>query len=335
MTGGMEMRELGATGLDVSRIGLGMAALGRPGYMVLGHAEDLANGTSVDAMRARAHEVLDAAWALGIRYVDAARSYGRAEEFVASWLAARGLAPGEMVVGSKWGYAYTAGWRVDAEVHEVKEHTPEQLARQSAESLALLGRHLRLYQIHSATLETGVLENAGVIAGLARLKEDGLRIGLSLTGARQADTLRRAMDIRVDGVRLFDAVQATWNVLEPSAGTALGEARAAGMGVIVKEALANGRLTVRSTSPAHANDLAVLRAEAERLGTTIDALALAAALTQPWADVVLSGAATVEHLRSNAAALGVTLDAEARDQLGALAWDPDAYWDERSRLPWT
>jgi len=329
------MRELGGTGVEVSRLGLGMAALGRPGYMVLGHAEDLAGGTAVDAMRARAHEVLDAAWSLGVRYVDAARSYGRAEAFVASWLSERGLAPGEMVVGSKWGYAYTAGWRVDAEVHEVKAHTPEQLARQSAESLALLGSHLRLYQIHSATLDTGVLENAGVIAGLARLKEDGLRIGLSLTGARQADTLRRAMEVHVDDERLFDAVQATWNVLEPSAGLALRDARAAGMGVIVKEALANGRLTSRNTSAAHAGDLAVLRAEAERLDTTIDALALAAALAQPWADVVLSGAATVAHLRSNAAALDVKLDGEAFDRLSTLAWNPDAYWDERSRLPWT
>ena len=37
----MELRELGKTGLMVSRIGLGMAALGRPGYINLGHAEDL------------------------------------------------------------------------------------------------------------------------------------------------------------------------------------------------------------------------------------------------------------------------------------------------------
>lgn len=331
----MEPRELGRTGLAVSRLGLGMAALGRPGYMVLGHGDDLAGGTAVDAMRARAHAVLDAAWALGVRYVDAARSYGRAEAFVASWLAARGIAPGGVTVGSKWGYAYTAGWRVDAAVHEVKEHTPEQLARQSAESRELLGSHLRLYQIHSATLETGVLENAGVVAGLARLKGDGMRIGLSLTGARQADTLRRALEVRVDGERLFDAVQATWNVLEPSAGPALRDARAEGMGVVVKEALANGRLTARNTAPAHAAELAVLRAEAGRLGATVDALALAAALARPWADVVLSGAATVPQLQSNAAALAVELDEPARERLAALAIDADAYWDERSRLPWT
>ncbi|HEX9938344.1 MAG TPA: aldo/keto reductase [Longimicrobium sp.] len=331
----METRELGRTGLKVTRIGLGMAALGRPGYMVLGHAHDLAGRTSVDEMRGRAHTVLDAARELGIRYVDCARSYGRAEEFVATWLDARGISPGEMVVGSKWGYEYTAGWRTDAEVHEVKHHTPEQLARQSAESLALLGAHLRLYQIHSATLDSGVLDNAGVIAGLARLKAEGVAIGLSLTGARQADTLRRAMEVRVDGEPLFGAVQATWNVLEPSAGPALAEAHAAGLGVIVKEALANGRLTSRNDDPACARDMEVLRAQTARLGTTLDALAIAAVLAEPWVDVVLSGATTVEQLRSNTAALWVAWDDEARTRLAPLARDPAAYWDERSRLPWT
>jgi aryl-alcohol dehydrogenase-like predicted oxidoreductase len=45
------------------------------------------------------------------RYFDAARSYGRAEEFLGGWLAARGIAPQEVVVGSKWGYVYTANWQ--------------------------------------------------------------------------------------------------------------------------------------------------------------------------------------------------------------------------------
>jgi aryl-alcohol dehydrogenase-like predicted oxidoreductase len=331
----MEECELGRTGLRVTRIGLGMAALGRPGYMVLGHDEDMASGTSVDAMRSRAHAVLDAARAVGIRYVDCARSYGRAEEFVATWLDARGLRPDEMIVGSKWGYEYTAGWQVNAEVHEVKKHTPEQLARQQAESLALLGPHLRLYQIHSATLDSGVLSNAGVIDGLARLKARGIAIGLSLTGPRQADTLRRAMDVRVDGEPLFGVAQATWNVLEPSAAPALADAHAAGMGVIVKEALANGRLTPRNHDPSYARETEILRTHAARLGTTPDALAIAAVLAQPWADVVLSGAATPDHLRANAAALAVTLDDEARAELASIARPPDAYWDERSRLPWT
>ncbi|MEW5929060.1 MAG: aldo/keto reductase [Gemmatimonadota bacterium] len=331
----MRTRELGGTGLTVTPLGLGMAALGRPGYMTLGHAEDLGRDRSVEAMRAHAHRVLDAAWDAGIRYFDAARSYGRAEEFLARWLEARGIAPGAAAVGSKWGYAYTAGWRADAAVHEVKEHSAAQLRRQWAESRALLGPRLGLYQIHSATLETGVLDDAEVVDELARLRDGGLHVGLSVTGPRQADTLRRALEVARGGSRVFAAVQATWNLLEPSAGGALAEARAAGMGVIVKEALANGRLTERNADPAHAAKLAALRSEAERLGTTVDALALAAALARPWADVVLSGAATAEQLRSNAAALDVAWDAEAETRLAELAEEPEAFWAERGRLAWT
>ena len=49
---------------------------------------------------------------------------------------------------------------------------------------------------------------------------------------------------------LFDAVQATWNLLEPSATDALTRAHAAGLTVIVKEAVANGRLTDIGDQPA-------------------------------------------------------------------------------------
>ena len=330
----MEQRQLGGTGLAVSRLGLGLAALGRPGYINLRHADDLAGGTSVEEMEARAHRVLDAAWAAGVRYFDAARSYGRAEEFLASWLRSRAIAPEQAAIGSKWGYTYTAGWRVHAEVHEVKEHSAAVLARQAAESRALLGAHLGLYQIHSATRESGVLENREVIAGLGRLKAEGVAIGLSLTGPAQADTLRRALEVEWEGARLFDAVQATWNLLEPSAGPALAEAHAAGLGVIVKEALSNGRLTERNTDPHYAPKLAVLRREADRLGASIDALALAAVLARPWADVVLSGAAAEDHLASNLAALDVAWDDETGDRLRGIAQDAESYWSERSRLPW-
>ena len=48
---------------------------------------------------------------------------------------------------------------MDAEVHEVKDHSLAALARQAAESRELLGDHLDLYQVHSATLDSGVLED--------------------------------------------------------------------------------------------------------------------------------------------------------------------------------
>lgn len=330
----LEQRTLGRSGLRVTRIGLGLAALGRPGYINLGHAEDLNREYDVEAMQARTHAVLDAAWDGGVRYFDAARSYGRAEQFLAAWLAARGIAPEEVTVGSKWGYTYTAGWRVDADKHEVKEHSLDVLRRQRAESDALLGAHLDLYQIHSATLDSGVLTDRAVLAQLATYRATGLAIGLTLSGAGQADTLRRALDVRVDGAPLFDAVQATWNLLEPSVGPALAEAHAAGMGVIVKEALANGRLTSQNEDPAFASKRARLEHWAAAHGVGIDVLALAAALAQPWADVVLSGAATVEHVRSNLRAAQVTLEPDALDDLADLAEPPEVYWETRSRLPW-
>ena len=330
----MEVRPLGRTGLVVSRIGVGLAALGRPGYINIGHADDLERAYDVAAMQLHTHAVLDAAWAAGVRYFDVARSYGRAEEFLAHWLAARRIAPQAVVVGSKWGYTYTAGWQVRAEQHEVKEHSATVLRRQIGESRTLLGDQLDLYQVHSATMESGVLENPPVLEALARLRASGLAIGLTLSGPQQAATLDKAMQVRVGNEPLFDVVQATWNLLEPSAGPALQAAHAAGMGVIVKEALANGRLTARNHDPAFAAHLRLFDALAAQRSTTVDALALAAVLAQPWVDVVLAGAATVEHLRSNLAATRVQWDAGVAERVASLAEHPDEYWAKRGQLAW-
>ncbi|MDP8924065.1 MAG: aldo/keto reductase [Chloroflexota bacterium] len=327
----MELRPLGTTGLAVSPIGLGLAALGRPGYITLGRDRDLGPARGVDALRARAHEVLDAAWAAGVRYVDVARSYGRAEEFVASWLRTRGCRPGELTVGSKWGYTYTADWRIDAETHEVKDHSPATFRRQFAESRSIIGDWLRLYQVHSATLESGILDDRTALAELATLRDAGIVVGLTLSGPGQADTVRRALEVVVEGVNPFRCVQATWNLLEPSVGPALEEAHRAGWGVIVKEAVANGRLTPRG----EAGRREPLRTIAAERGASTDAVAIAAALARPWADVVLSGAATVDQLHHNLRALELRLEPAELDALAALAEAPPVYWATRGRLAWT
>jgi aryl-alcohol dehydrogenase-like predicted oxidoreductase len=317
------MRALGRSSLEVTPIGLGLAALGRPGYINLGHASDLGGRLDVEAMRAGAHMVLDAAYDAGVRYFDAARSYGLAEEFLGTWLATRfSSRPADVTVGSKWGYRYTAGWRVDVEVHEVKDLTLENLRAQFRESSAELGPDLALYQIHSATLESGVLEDRAVLDELARLRAGGLAIGLSTSGPMQRQTIRRA--IETGG---FDVVQATWNLMERSAGPALAEAHAGGLGVIVKEALANGLLSDRGNSEP-------LPELAAGLGVCADAVALAAALAQPWADVVLSGASTVEMLHCNLRALSLSLDGDRLARLDGLVLEPDAYWAQRSALVW-
>jgi aryl-alcohol dehydrogenase-like predicted oxidoreductase len=291
----------------VSPIGLGLAALGRPAYITTDREHDIGGDRSVEAIERRCHRMLDAAYACGIRYVDAARSYGLAEAFLANWLNARQLPDDALTVGSKWGYEYVGAWRMDAPIHEVKDLSFEALRKQRAESGALLGARLRLYQIHSATLESGVLDDRRVLGELARLRSEGLAIGLTATGPTQADVIRRAMGVQVDGVNPFQTVQATWNLLETSAGPALADAHDCGWGVILKEVLANGRLGDRTE------------------------LAFAAAVSQPWVDVVLSGAVTTDQLQDNMRALDSS--APAGDWL-SMAKPPEAYWNERRMLKW-
>jgi aryl-alcohol dehydrogenase-like predicted oxidoreductase len=285
-------------------------------------------------MEEHAHAVLDDAWRSGVRYFDAARSYGRAEVFLANWLRTRMIAPGTVTVGSKWGYTYTAGWQVQADRHEVKDHGLATLQRQLAESRELLGDHLALYQIHSATLESGVLDDRAVHEELVRLRSTGVKIGLTLSGPAQAKTLLRALDITIGNDRLFDCVQATWNLLERSAGEALDTAHNAGLGVIVKEALANGRLTSRNDDPTFAPRRQLLEEIAQSYHTTIDVLALAAVLTQPFADTVLSGATTAPQLQSNLAALDVELVGDIAERVDPLIETPQEYWSVRGNLTW-
>lgn len=307
----------------MSQIGLGLAAIGRPAYINIGRDSDLGADRSVETLRREAWELLDAALAAGVRWIDAARSYGLAEEFLAGWLADRSIAPGTLTISSKWGYAYVGDWRMDAEVHERKQLDADQLRRQLAESRSLLGDRLDMYAIHSATVESGVLEDAAVLSILAELRASGVRVGLSTTGPAQAATIDRAVELGA-----FDAVQSTWNLHERSAGDALARAKAAGMTVLIKEGVANGRLTAHAAPPA-------LAAAAADLATTPDAVALAAIFARPWVDVVLSGAVSPAMLRENLAASSVEWSGELEERLAGLVEDPDDYWKTRSELAWS
>ena len=322
----MPFARLATATTPTCHIGLGLAAVGRPGYINLGREQDLGENRSVETLRRRTHELLDAAYAQGVRYFDAARSYGRSEEFLADWLNVRPDVD-DIVVGSKWGYTYTAGWSTDAETHEVKDHTVQTYERQRAETADLLGDRLDLYQIHSVTPDSPALTDKELHARLAEAAAQGTTIGFSTSGPAQADAIRAALAVTVDGEPLFRTVQSTYNALETSAGPALAEAHEAGLTVIVKEGMANGRL-----AGPHAPE--AVRAVAAETSLGCDAVALALILRQPWAGVVLSGAATVNQLASNLHAAVVDLDGDQLARLATLVEEPRAYWETRGRLPW-
>lgn len=85
---------LGRGPQDTPRLGLGLAALGRSSKQTQ---------KDVESMQQHCWAMLDEAWALGVHYFDAARSYGLAEEFLTGWLQLRGVPADSVVVGSKWG----------------------------------------------------------------------------------------------------------------------------------------------------------------------------------------------------------------------------------------
>ena len=233
----------------MSVIGLGTAAIGRPQYINIRQTAN--DHPSLEEFRKRARRVLDDAYDLGVRYFDTAPGYGFAEALMIEWLA--GKEDADIELATKWGYTYVADFNPEAKQHEIKEHSLDKLREQWRQSEQLLP-YLTTYQIHSATFATGVLENQDVLEQLAFLKSEcQLLVGITTTGADQLAVLRRALEVTVDGIELFDVFQATYNILDQSIAAVAGELAIRQKRLVVKEALANGRLFPNERYPNHRN----------------------------------------------------------------------------------
>lgn len=307
----------------IQKIGLGLAALGRPIYLTAGRSDALGapEDRSIEAMRTRTFEVLDAAWQLGVRFLDLARSYGHAEGFLGAWLASHPERRTQLTVSSKWGYEYVAAWDPRAQVHERKEHSLAMLQKQLPETRSALGGAPDLYLAHSVTPESPALSDPTLLARLRAVADEGIQVGLTTSGPHQAQSIETALALPSSP---FSAVQATWNILERSAEGSLAAAADHGWTVIVKEAMANGRL-----APGGMREVDRLAIAA---GTTSDSFAIGAALAQDWAHVVLSGAVTAAQLESNWNARSLNVDLADLDRLAIPA---ERYWAERAELTWS
>lgn len=314
----------------MAEIGLGTAAIGRPLYINIKDGRDV-KPFDIEEFRKDGEALLDFAYANGIRVLDTAPGYGMAEKLVLEWLIKRDIT--DVVVASKWGYTYVANFSATAVVHEVKEHSITKLNEQWATTQKLLPS-LGLYQIHSATLDTQVLNNKEILKRLFELKKThGIYIGLSTTGVHQLEVLQVALEVEVEDEPLFDSFQVTYNVFEQSI-AGLVEA-AFGRKIVVKEALANGRVFPNEEKyPHYALHYKLLTQLSKKYNVGVDAIALRFCMDSIASHTVLSGASTVTQLSQNLKANDFKLTEEDYTKLTAMKVKPEKYWSERKRLEW-
>ena len=278
-----------------STLGLGLRALGGPAYINLGHGDDVDDAT-VDGMERAAHAVLDRAF--GAACAGSTRP---------APTASRGV-PGELAAGAAGSAATTSGSaRMGLRLHGRLAGGRRRRTRSRsspAHSCAASGPRAGAVRPVAAALPDP-LGHAGErragrprgARGLDEVRAAGVRIGLSVTGTGQAATIDGAL-----AAGGFDAVQATWNLHERSAEAALARAATPGW-----------RSTSRRRWPTAGSPRAARRRPCARPrgggGRPPTRWRFAAALAQPWATVVLSGASTVAQLESNLAGAG------------ACAWD--------------
>lgn len=314
-----------------TQIGLGMAAIGRPEYINI--RTTINNDKTENAFRENAFELLDYAYQQGIRYFDTAPSYGKGELFLSEWHNQRNFP--DVRIGTKWGYTYVADWQLgfDGE-HEIKEHSVSKLIEQWAVSQQRFS-NIAYYQIHSATFESGVLDNPAVLNHLMELKQRyALKIGLTTTGHNQSQVIEKALSLVIDNKKVFDSIQITYNIFEQSTFETILKAQQKGITIIIKEALANGRVFTNQHYPQYANSYEVLTALAQKYHVGVDAIALRFVIDSITPDYVLSGASNQNQLTKNLKALHFKLSPSEIKTLQNLAVSPDVYWSERKQLTW-
>ncbi|MDP5082463.1 MAG: aldo/keto reductase [Winogradskyella sp.] len=314
-----------------TKIGLGLAALGRPDYINIRAEHGI--DKSVDSFKTNAFMVLDESYSLGIRDFDVAPSYGLGEKFLHDWNTSRHHS--DIRLSTKFGYTYVANWELGfSGKHEIKEHSIAKLNAQWGVSKALLP-NLKIYQIHSATLDSGVLNNKDVLSGLHELKQKHqLKIGISSSGTAQEKIIEEAQKVVFDDGELFDSYQVTFNIFEQSCLEILRQLLDNGKTVIIKEALANGRVFKNNDFAEYKETYSYLEKLSKKYNVGSDAIAIRFVIDVLDPTLVLSGGANILQIKENLKALDFELELDEIAKLKSFAVSPSFYWKERSNLEW-
>jgi len=317
--------------MSMTKIGLGLAALGRPEYINI--RDGNTPNKSQEAFMENAFSVLNFAYKQGIRYFDTAPSYGKGEQFLINWNSK--YQHKDVTLSTKWGYTYVADWKLGFNgAHEVKEHSLDKLIEQWQISKKLLPA-IKIYQVHSATFESGILENKDVLKRLYELKiQTGLQIGITTSGSHQSKIIEAALKIKIENEDLFDSYQVTYNILEQSTHAILTHLLQLRKTVIIKEALANGRIFKNEKFHHYQKLYKTLDSLAKRHNVGTDAVALRFVMDNLEPTYLLSGASSKEQIEQNIKAQNFKLEKEELKVLKSFKIDSHEYWEERNKLSW-
>ncbi len=275
----MEKVPFGDTGIEVSRLGIGLAEIGNELRF-----ED------VETVKSLLGHALDS----GINFLDTSACYGISEELIGQAIPER---RSEYTLATKAGHV-TGGYDGEPWTYEtISASVDRSLQRMRTD-------HVDLVQLH--TCDKSVLEQGDAIRALQDARDAGKTRLIGYSGDNE--NAHWAVDSGI-----FDTLQTSFNLVEQSARTTglLDKADKAGLGVIVKRPIANGSwLAIRTGRPkeqlrayAHpyydrASQVASL---GEIEGEPDDAMLTSFGFTfaHPQVDVVIAGTKNPSHLASN------------------------------------
>lgn len=311
-----------------SKLCLGTAAIGRPLYINVQNNQTQQKFNK-EQFRQEGLTLLKEAVGLGIKHFDSSPGYGMAEELLVEFI--KDKAPGQFTISTKWGYTYVADYDPTATKHEIKDHSIQKLNEQWEFSKQLLP-FLNLYQIHSVTHDSTVLDDIAVLNRLFEIKkESNIEIGLSTSGANQNEVIKKALQVTVNKEKLFTSFQVTFNLLDQSLLLLKNELK--DHKLIIKEALANGRILserFEQYQPLQTE----LKKLAAKYDTGNDAIALRYCMDSFRGSTVLSGANNKIHLSQNIKANNFRLEKKELDKLSGFSIPANDYWIERKKLNW-
>lgn len=211
-------RSLGATGLEVSVLGLGTVKLGRNTGIKYPAHYDLPTDKQAANLLAMARQA-------GINLLDTAPAYGNSEERL-----------GQLLKGQRddWLLCTKVGEEFDGENSHFDfsaVHTRQSIER----SLRRLGTdHLDLVLVHSSGADVDIIENTGVLDALQQCRQAGLIRAFGMS--------TKTLEGGLLAARETDCVMLTYNPAYREEEAVIDECRRLNKGVLLKKVLASGHL---------------------------------------------------------------------------------------------